>query len=105
MSTHIIKFAVSVNIIVVKDGNEYYASCPTFKGVHVPGRTIKNAINNAKEAIGATIFSLLKHNEPIPCCEVLSEDMIPDSMTVKEFKKHLHHENISIDYPSETVSV
>ncbi len=104
MPTHVIKFQVSVNIIVLKDGNEYYASCPAFKGVHVPGRRVKDAIINAKDAIAANIFSLLKHNEPIPCCEVLDEDMLPDSMTLKELKKHLHHENVSVNYPAETIS-
>ena len=99
MPAYVFKFKVSVCIIVVKDGTEFYASCPTLKGVHVPGDTKKDAINNCKDAIIAYIFSLLKHNEPIPCYGIIDEDMLPDGVSTKDFKKYLHHENIEINYP------
>ncbi len=92
MSIHAILFKLSVDIIVLKDGSEYRACAPSFKGLHVFGNTKKSAIKNAKDAIIAYVISLVKHNEPIPCCQILDEDMLPDD----HFKKYKYRENISI---------
>lgn len=87
------QFQLCVDIAAIKDGTEYYAFAPAFKGLHVFGNTEKDALKNAKDAIIAYVASLLKHNEPIPCCKIIDEDMFPDNF---DFKKHLHHTNIPI---------
>lgn len=74
--------ALNVNIMVEKDGNGYYATCPPFKGLHVYGQTKKEALELATQAIVAYSLSLLKHNEPIPCDNIIKEE------TLKDLRRH-----------------
>jgi len=53
-------------ITIEPDGDGFYAHCPAFKGLHTCGATEEEALSNAKDAIGAYICSLIKHDEPIP---------------------------------------
>jgi len=53
-------------IIIEPDGDQFHAYCPALKGLHVPGDTEEEALQNAKDAIVAYVCSLLKHDEPIP---------------------------------------
>ena len=55
-----------VAICIEKDGKNFHAFCPGFKGIHVDGRTEKEAVKNAKIAIVLYLKSLIKHKEPIP---------------------------------------
>lgn len=57
---------LSVPIIIEKDGDEYHAYCPVLKGLHTCGETEEEALKNAKNAISAYLFSLIKHGDPIP---------------------------------------
>ncbi|MDI6740639.1 MAG: type II toxin-antitoxin system HicB family antitoxin [Candidatus Edwardsbacteria bacterium] len=68
------KFRINVNIFVEKDGDEFHAFCPTFRGLHTCGATRKEAVENVNDAIKAYVVSLLKHGEPIPCCEVIQDE-------------------------------
>jgi predicted RNase H-like HicB family nuclease len=36
---------------IEKDGNEYHTWCPELTGCHSHGKTVKEAINNLKDAI------------------------------------------------------
>ena len=67
------KIKMRVTISIEKDENEFHAFCPTLKGMHTCGKTEKEAIKNAKDAIAGYIVSLIKHNEPIPCCEIVEK--------------------------------
>jgi len=60
------KVKLSVPIIIEKDGNEYHAYSPVLKGLHTCGETKEEALENAKNAISAYLFSLIKHGDPIP---------------------------------------
>jgi predicted RNase H-like HicB family nuclease len=99
MPTHIVSFKLQVNIRVEKDGNEFHAFCPHFKGLHIGGKTYNEALKNAKDAIAAYVLSLIKHNEPIPCCTVLDEDIYPDNFNAK----NIHSANVKI--PIEELAV
>jgi len=83
-----------VDIAVVKDESEFHAFCPAFKGLHVYGATVKEAIKNACDAVTAYVSSLIKHNEPIPCCKIIDEDMLPDGLDIK--KRDIYHRNVAI---------
>ena len=61
-----IRVKFSVDIYVEKDGQGYHAFCPVLKGLHVDGRTQKEALENAKKAVKLHIKSLLRHKNPIP---------------------------------------
>jgi len=60
------KVKLSVPIIIEKDGDEYHAYCPVLKGLHTCGESEEEALENAKNAISAYLFSLIKHGDPIP---------------------------------------
>jgi len=60
------KVKLSVPIIIEKDGDEYHAYCPVLKELHTCGETEEEALKNAKNAISAYLFSLVKHGDPIP---------------------------------------
>jgi predicted RNase H-like HicB family nuclease len=87
-------FSVSVDIVLERDGEEYHAYCPAFDGLHTCGKDREDAVKNARDAVEAYVKSLLKHYEPIPCCKVIDEEMIPDLKIIK--KKDIVHENIEI---------
>lgn len=59
-------FKVQVRIEIEKDGDAFYAFCPDLKGLHVDGATEQEARQNAIEAVGAYMRSLVRHDEPIP---------------------------------------
>lgn len=96
MTSHKIKFLLRVDIIVTKDGSEYHAFCPAFKGLHVFGVTVKEAIENAKHGIVANVISLFKHKEPIPCCEIIEESSLSDIIPYVNLRRHIHTENVTI---------
>jgi predicted RNase H-like HicB family nuclease len=64
----------NVQVLVEKDGDEYHAFSPAFRGLHTCGSTQREALDNAVDAIQAYVTSLVKHGEPIPCCVVVQDE-------------------------------
>ncbi|HAV10409.1 MAG TPA: hypothetical protein DCX22_02180 [Dehalococcoidia bacterium] len=60
------KVGFRIEVIVEKDGQEYHAYCPAFKGLHASGDTKEEAIDNAFELAELYLTSIIKHKEPIP---------------------------------------
>jgi len=48
------------------DDGSYHAYCPALKGLHVSGKTIEEARENARHGVMAYIASLVKHGDPLP---------------------------------------
>ncbi len=83
------KIRFTATVIIEPDEGEYHAFCPALKGLHVGGRTVKEALSNAQDAVVAYITSLIKHGEPIPCtvfskAEVFEDIKHGNRFTVKE---------------------
>ena len=57
---------IKITVQVEKDGDSFYAYCPGLKGLHVDGATEDEAINNAVEAAGLYVSSMMRHNDPLP---------------------------------------
>lgn len=56
-------------VVVTKDPEErgvYNVSVPALPGCHTWGRTRREALKHAKEAMGAYLESLEAHGEPVP---------------------------------------
>ncbi len=53
-------------IIEQDEDGVFIAQCPNLPGCITQGITRKEALENIKDAIDGYIFSLKKHNEPIP---------------------------------------
>jgi len=70
---------LKIAIVVEPDGDGYHAYCPAFKGLHVDGDSVDDALRNAQEAVAVYIDSLAAHNDPLPVgpdCSV-KEEQIP----------------------------
>lgn len=66
--------------VIEKDGDSFHAYCPAFKGLHVDGKSEKEAVMNAAEAVGVYVQSLVNHGEPLPIgahCRRVEEEQIP----------------------------
>lgn len=96
MPKHAMKIHLSADITVKKDGDGFHASCPSFSWVHAYGKSEKEAVEGARDGIIASVLSLQKHNEPIPCCTVIEEDMVQEEADIP---KHIFRENIPISIP------
>lgn len=54
-------------IFIEKDEDKsYVATVPSLPGCVSEGKTRKDALKNVKDAIKGYLYSLKKHNEPIP---------------------------------------
>src|SRR5437899_1280701 len=60
------QLTLRVRFVVERDENAFHAYCPDLEGLHVGGDTFDEALENAKEAAGLYICSLIKHDEPVP---------------------------------------
>jgi predicted RNase H-like HicB family nuclease len=63
-----------VRITVDKDTPGFHAYAPSLKGLHMGGDTEKEARDNAEEAAGLYLKSLLKHGDPLPI-DVLEKEL------------------------------
>lgn len=68
-----VKILVEVTICIEKDGDRFYAYSPTLPGFHVDGETEEELISVAKDGILAYLRSLIKHNEPLPINQIITE--------------------------------
>jgi antitoxin HicB len=59
-----IKF--SIDILPESDGKGYYVVVPSLPGCYSQGRTVEEALTNAREAIALHLDELKKNGEPIP---------------------------------------
>jgi predicted RNase H-like HicB family nuclease len=55
-----------VEVVVEPDGDGFHAYCAALRGLHVGGKTEQEALQNAKDAATAYLYSLIKHGDPIP---------------------------------------
>jgi len=58
--------SLKITIVVEPDEDSFHAYAPALKGLHVDGRTEKEAIDNAIEAIKVYMNSLSYYNDPLP---------------------------------------
>jgi predicted RNase H-like HicB family nuclease len=59
-------------IVVEKDKQGYFASCPELRGCHTQGKTFEGVIENIKDAIKLHIEDRLANNEPVTTLEMVS---------------------------------
>ncbi len=59
-------YRFAIDIVPEEDGKGYYVIVPTLPGCFSQGRTIEEAMKNAKKAIALHVRSLRKHGEMIP---------------------------------------
>jgi predicted RNase H-like HicB family nuclease len=72
------KIEFLVDIVVEPDESEFLAYCPALKGLHVGGATVKEATENANDAIACHLTSMMKHGDPIPKGVSVRRIQLPD---------------------------
>ena len=79
------KISFSVPIVIKPDNGGFHAYSHALKGLHVPGYTEEEALQNAKDAAVAYLNSLIKHGDPIPVGVV--KERIPILKRICRFSK------------------
>ncbi len=77
-------FRLNVDICIERDEGRFHAFCPAFKGLHTDGANLDEAIGNAKDAIVAYVISLMKHKEPLPCCQIVRQECLSENEVYTE---------------------
>lgn len=80
------KIVFRVSVYIEQDHGVYYAHSPTMPGLHVEGDTEEEVKRYVEDAVSAYLLSLIKHNDPLPIAEVISE--MPNAQTYT-FIQHL----------------
>jgi len=60
------KIKFSVFVIVEPDGDRFHAYAPALKGLHVDGKSIGEAKENARDAAIVYFKSMIEYGDPIP---------------------------------------
>lgn len=60
------------SVIIEKDKNGYYASCPELQGCYTQGDTYEEVLSNIRDAIRLHIEDRIKSGEEIPQPESVS---------------------------------
>lgn len=60
----ILKFAI--DILPENDGKGYYVVFPSLPGCYSQGKTVEEAMKNAREAVALHLEELKREGEPIP---------------------------------------
>jgi predicted RNase H-like HicB family nuclease len=70
-----------VLIVVEKDDPGYHAFAPSLPGLHMPGDTRKEALENAKEAATLMLKAMIEDGDSIPIDVIIpqKENMVTDS--------------------------
>ncbi len=59
-------------VLIEKDGDGYYASCPILQGCYTQGDTYEETLANIADAIRLHVEDRLAHGEPLPTTEAVS---------------------------------
>ena len=59
-------------IIIEKDSEGYFASCPPLQGCYTQGDTYEEALANIEDAIRLHIADRLQNGEPVPTSQMVS---------------------------------
>ena len=60
------RLRLTCTVIIERDEGSFHAYCPGLKGLHVDGKTEKDALDNAIEAAKVYIESVVRYGDPLP---------------------------------------
>lgn len=92
------RLSLRVNAVVEKDGEDYHAFAPAFKGLHVDGATPEEALQNLCKGINLYIQSLVKRGDSLPIgpdLAVHEQPQIPEGAFLR---------SITLQWPSPNMS-
>jgi predicted RNase H-like HicB family nuclease len=94
---------MKITVIVESDGESFHAYCPAFKGLHVAGGSVDEALEFAKEAASVYVTSLAMNDELLPIgpdCSLFEEEQVPH-VPVGALLRHLE---LSLSWPYQSPS-
>jgi predicted RNase H-like HicB family nuclease len=62
----------SFTVVIEKDDDGYFASCPALQGCYTDGDTYEEALKNIEEVVELHVEARLDAGEPIPANEMVS---------------------------------
>lgn len=69
---------IRIFVIVEPDGDGFHAYCPAFKGLHMDGDTVEQALDRTREGLDWYLQSLKRHGDPLPVGpDCVIEDNVP----------------------------
>jgi predicted RNase H-like HicB family nuclease len=90
------RLTLKVSVVVEPDEDGFHAYCPALKGLHVDGRTKKEALENAEKALVVYLRSLADHGEPLP----IGADLTLDRCDAFEVPKEAFLRSLTIECPT-----
>ena len=57
---------IRISVIVEPDDHGFHAYCPAFKGLHIDGETIEQALERTVDALAWYLSSLDRHGDSLP---------------------------------------
>lgn len=57
---------IEVTVVVVPDGDGYYARCPAFPSIFIHGETVQDALDQVPDALVLALDFLDKNKQPYP---------------------------------------
>jgi predicted RNase H-like HicB family nuclease len=66
MTTGRSALTLTLEIVIERDDPGYHAFCPALPGLHAPGDTEEEAVENAVAAARLFIASMIAHGDPLP---------------------------------------
>lgn len=69
---------IRILAIVEPDGDGFHAYCPAFKGLHMDGDTVEQALDRTRDGLVWYLQSLKRHGDPLPVGpDCIIEDNVP----------------------------
>jgi predicted RNase H-like HicB family nuclease len=84
----------TIDIVVEPDDDRFHAFCPALKGLHVDGRTEREALKNAIDGAALYLESSLKHGDPIPVG--VTVEHVPTGHQANHEGTHAHRRNLAL---------
>lgn len=75
---------IDVTVVVVPDGDGYYARCPALPSIFIHGETVQDALDQVPDALVLALDFMDENNQPYPVGEDFSieeEQEVYDSPT------------------------
>ena len=75
----------SFAVVIEKDSDGYFATCPQLQGCYTQGNTYEEALENIGDAIRLVLEDMKANGETIPSAEVISLTTVEVAVRVRGY--------------------
>ena len=69
---------IEVTVVVMPDGDGYYARCPAFPSIFIHGETVQDALDQVPDALVLALDFMDENNQPYPVGEDFSIEEVQE---------------------------